>query len=126
MKIITCRPIGTEHLSRIPQLTFTLQISSWIDTTVFVANGMFDFRESFLVNVIVSVSVCFTFAYFQVSSWIFFSYNVIVITVFNLIDSRINFTMEVQSFRSVVSINKTSTSLSKFVDRLLPKHVASS
>jgi hypothetical protein len=123
MKTRTNRLIGTVYLTRIPQLTFTLQISSWIDTTVLVANGMFDFRESVLVNLIVSVSVCFTFAYFRVSSWLYFSYNVIVINVFNLIDSRINFTMEVQSFRSVVSINKTSTSLSKFVDRLLPKHV---
>jgi hypothetical protein len=123
MKTGTNRHIGTVYLTRIPQLTFTLQISSWIDTTVLVANGMFDFRESVLVNLIVSVSVCFTFAYFRVSSWLYFSYNVIVINVFNLIDSRINFTMEVQSFRSVVSINKTSTSLSKFVDRLLPKHV---
>ena len=123
MKTRTNRRIGTVYLTRIPQLTFTLQISSWIDTTVLVANGMFDFRESVFVNLIVSVSVCFTFAYFRVSSWLYFCYNVIVINVFNLIDSRINFTMEVQSFRSVVSINKTSTSLSKFVDRLLPKHV---
>lgn len=50
-------------------------------------------------------------------------YNTAVIFLFNFIDSKVQGSKEVDSFKNILIVDEKCTKISTFVDRLLPKHV---
>lgn len=94
-----------------------------LDLSLMIAMGLFYFKEVAIVNGIVgSIGVLFYFYFFtpSLSIWIV---QIIVVVTFNLMDIRKINETETNTFFKIIKNNKESTYLSKFVDRLLPKHV---
>jgi hypothetical protein len=88
-----------------------------------VAMGLFYTREVIIVNsAIGSVGVVF-YLYFFDPVFSYYILQIIVVVIFNIMDIRKINSTEMATFFKIIKNNKESTYLSKFVDRLLPKHV---
>ena len=91
-----------------------------------VANGIFHHRECVVVNITCLVLSVFFILYFRMPDWNTHLFITVVVALYNIMDSKRLTDTEMKSFLRIINVNKRSAYLSKFVDRLLPKHVSNS
>lgn len=110
---------------RLPQISFNVIQLATIDLTFLVSLGIFYFRDVAIVSGLLSFLVVFFYVYFGTAFSFIAIFRLVTIVAFNLMDTwKIN-KREILTMFKIIKTKKESTYLSKFVDRLLPKHVLS-
>jgi class 3 adenylate cyclase len=115
--------IGTRQY-RLPQLFTNVVFISTIDLTFLVSFGIFYFRDIVIVNCLLGLIVLFFYSYFNTGRSFLFLVRLLVTIAYNLIDTWRTNKRELMAMFKIIRTKKESTYLSKFVDRLLPKHVS--
>lgn len=108
---------------RLPQIfNNTIQIAA-IDLTFLVSFGVFYFIDTLIINLLLAVVVIFYYSFFWTPLSLLMLFRLLLTVTYNLIDTyKIN-KREIVAMFKIIKTKKESTYLSKFVDRLLPKHV---
>lgn len=114
-----------EMTVRTSQVAYSITFIAMINSTIVVSNGILRFKEAAGVIIFCCMIPIVTLLYFKPSNFFSLGFTSLTIIVYSLIDSwRINDT-EQRSFFRIVNTKKKTVYLSRFVDRLLPKHVGS-
>lgn len=111
--------------NRVHQLYSNVMIITQNSSTWMVTNGIFSFKECLVFNLVNLGLMLFIELFFRLPAWDSHVFMSLVVTAYNIIDSRRIADTEMKSFLRIIKVNKQSAYLSKFVDRLLPKHVES-
>lgn len=108
---------------RLPQIfSNVIQIAA-IDLTFLVSFGIFYFRDTLIINLLLATIVIFYYGFFWNTMSLLMLFRLLVTVTYNLADTfKIN-KREIMAMFKIIRTKKESTYLSKFVDRLLPKHV---
>jgi hypothetical protein len=92
-------------------------------TGLIIATGLFSIAECFIINLILGPVMITIMVVHQRSQNLTQIYNLVVIILFNLIDSKLHGSKEIDSFNNIMMVDQKFNQISEFVDRLLPKHV---
>jgi class 3 adenylate cyclase len=108
---------------RLPQIFANIIQIAAIDLTFLVSFGVFYFKDILIINSLLALVVIFFYGYFWSQFTLLVFFRLLVTVVYNLVDTyKIN-KREIMAMFKIIKTKKESTYLSKFVDRLLPKHV---
>lgn len=111
---------------RILQLMNNCVVVAVLDSTFVVSIGIFRQTEVLSVNIFTGIVSIFTFIYFGTRGYLSYVLTTTIAIAFNIVDSLRISQKEYSGFSRIIAVKKKNTYLSKFVDRLLPKHVNSS
>lgn len=106
-------------------LVYNIFSTTIIDCCIIVSIGIFYFWETVILNIVLGSIGVFITIFFKMGSVYLFApvFSIICNPIYNIVDSRRIVKRETESFVRVMNIIKKSAALSKFVDRLLPKHI---
>lgn len=116
--------LTTTRRYRLPQIFDNVIWVAIIDLTFLVSFGIFYFRSILIINLLVGVLVIFFYIYFGSQYSFTLVFALVATVIFNLMDTYKVNKREVMVMFKIIKTKKESTYLSKFVDRLLPKHVS--
>lgn len=88
-----------------------------------IATGLFSISECFIINFILGASLIAMYIVHLGKDSVTNVYNVAVVVLFNLVDSKLHCSKEIDSFNNIMQVDEKCNRISQFVDRLLPKHV---
>lgn len=85
--------------------------------------GIFFLVECIVVNIVLLLGMLLSILIYGSGFKLTNIYQVVVIVIFNLIDSQKHSDKEYSNFKELIRVSRQKTLLTEFVDRLLPKHV---
>ena len=106
-----------------PQIYLGISYVITLDLTLLVAMGLFYFKEIALINGIVGIIGFLYYIFFLEFYNLTEILQLAIVIFYNLMDSKKICEAELKAFFKIITLNRESTYMSKFVDRLLPKHV---
>lgn len=102
-----------------------IELRALVQTLYFTSCGLFTPVEALTVNIIFFASIATHEAYFMQSYEVLFNiFQLLVYCFFNIAETYSHYNFEKRSFYHMAEANKTSIQYIKFVNRLLPTHVA--
>ena len=110
---------------RIPHLNYNINFIAMIDGIFPLSVGVLTFRQVVLTNLVILVYSTATFQYFQFANSATLLLATFITFLFNSLDGYKFIDTEHRSFFQIVTSNRKSSLLTKFVERMLPKNVSS-
>jgi class 3 adenylate cyclase len=95
----------------------------YIFTITITLSGVFVLVESYIINFVTMLLSCIMVVVYADRFKLTFIFEIVVITLFNLFEVQQHTGKEYSSFQDLINIDKQTTHLAEFVDRLLPKHI---
>ena len=86
-------------------------------------SGVFTVKELLIPNSVISIVVIVHLVIFSASLSGYLVFNFLVAMILNAVELYFDQLREVASFNSLMKVDKNSTNLSQFINRLLPLHV---
>jgi class 3 adenylate cyclase len=102
---------------------FELYYQSILSTMFFTLSGLYFLVEGVILNIIFLCAQVMTLGLVNTTVTIPLMLNTLVHSTFNVIDVQQHTDKEYSSFQDLINIDKQTTHLAEFVDRLLPKHI---
>ena len=94
-----------------------------LNSTMVSLCGIFFVAECFFLNIFLVCSFAgVTLSYYNLNS-VSLIFNLVVLAAFNIVDAHQHIDNEYGYFQNIINVDKQSTRLSEFVDRLLPRHI---